>query len=124
MRLAIPNLDQEEQIHQTGIGLINLLGVDLFNSINLELEAVEGVDWLTRYRKSSLVYLNYNFNDPSNLLKELLRVSSSPLRNPIKKVIPAKEIVAFFNRLGHNMRHKLQSGNNNLGESFLKFVCR
>ena len=99
MRLAIPNLDQEEQIHQTGIGLINLLGVDLFNSINLELEAVEGVDWLTKYRKSSLVYLNYNFNDPSNLLKELLRVSSSPLRNPIRKVIPAKEIVAFFNRL-------------------------
>lgn len=99
MRLAIPNLDQEEQIHQTGIGLINLLGVDLFNSINLELEAVEGVDWLTRYRKSSLVYLNYNFNDPSNLLKELLRVSSSPLRNPIRKVIPPKEIVAFFNRL-------------------------
>ena len=99
MRLAIPNLDQEEQIHQTGIGLINLLGVDLFNSINLELEAVEGVDWLTKYRKSSLVYLNYNFNDPSNLLKELLRVSSSPLRNPIRKVISPKEIVAFFNRL-------------------------
>ena len=99
MRLAIPNLDQEGQIHQTGIGLINLLGVDLFNSINLDLEAAEGMDWLTKYRKSSLVYLNYNFIDPSNLLKELLRVSSSPLRNPIRKVIPAKEIVAFFNRL-------------------------
>jgi hypothetical protein len=99
MRLAIPNLDQEEQIHQTGIGLINLLGVDLFYSINMDLEVVEGIDWLTKYRKSSLVYLNYNFNDPSNLLKELLRVSSSPLRNPIRKVVPAKENVAFFNRL-------------------------
>ena len=99
MRLAIPNLDQEEQIHQTGIGLINLLGVDLFYSINMDLEVVEGIDWLTKYRKSSLVYLNYNFNDPSNLLKELLRVSSSPLRNPIRKVIPAKENVVFFNRL-------------------------
>ncbi len=99
MRLAIPNLDQEEQIHQTGIGLINLLGIDFFNSLNLELEAAEGVDWLTKYRKSSLVYLNYNFNDPSNLLKELLRVSSSPLRTPLRIAIPPKDIVAFFNRL-------------------------
>ena len=99
MRLAIPNLDQEEQIHQTGIGLINLLGIDFFNSLNLELEATEGVDWLTKYRKSSLVYLNYNFNDPSNLLKELLRVSSSPLRTPLRIAIPPKDIVAFFNRL-------------------------
>jgi hypothetical protein len=99
MRLAVPNLDQEEQIHQTGIGLINLLGIDLFNAVNLELEATEGIDWLTKYRKSSLVYLNYNFNDPSNLLKELLRVSSSPLRTPIRKTISPKEIVAFFNRL-------------------------
>jgi hypothetical protein len=99
MRLAIPNLQQEEQIHQTGIGLINLLGVDLFNAVNLELEISEGSDWLTKYRKSSLVYQNYNFNDPSNLLKELLRVSSSPLRTPIRKLISPKEIVAFFNRL-------------------------
>lgn len=99
MRLAIPNLDQEEQIHQTGIGLINLLGNDLFSAVNLELEKAEGSDWLTKYRKSSLVYLNYNFNDPSNLLKELLRVSTSPLRTPIRKLVPSKEIVAFFNRL-------------------------
>jgi hypothetical protein len=99
MRLAIPNLDQEEQIHQTGIGLINLLGNDLFSAVNLEMEKAEGSDWLTKYRKSSLVYSNYNFNDPSNLLKELLRVSTSPLRTPIRKLVPPKEIVAFFNRL-------------------------
>ena len=99
MRLAIPNLDQEEQIHQTGIGLINLLGIDFFSSLNSELETIEGIDWLTKYRKSSLVYLNYNFNDPSNLLKELLRVSTSPLRNPLRKSIPTKDTVAFFNRL-------------------------
>ena len=37
MRLAIPDLDQEGQIHQTGIGLINLLGIDLFNSVNQSL---------------------------------------------------------------------------------------
>lgn len=99
MRLAIPDLDQEGQIHQTGIGLINLLGIDLFESLNKSLEISDGLDWLTKYRKTSLVYLNYNFNDPSNLLKELLRVSTSPLRKPIKDRIQQKEIVAFFNRL-------------------------
>jgi hypothetical protein len=99
MRLAIPDLDQEGQIHQTGIGLINLLGIDLFNSVNQSLEISDGLDWLTKYRKTSLVYINYNFNDPSNLLKELLRVSTSPLRKPIKERIKPKEIVAFFNRL-------------------------
>lgn len=99
MRLAIPDLDQEGQIHQTGIGLINLLGIDLFDSVNKNLENTDGLDWLTKYRKTSLVYLNYNFNDPSNLLKELLRVSTSPLRKPIKEKVEQKEIVAFFNRL-------------------------
>ena len=99
MRLAIPDLDQEGQIHQTGIGLINLLGIDLFDSVNRSLEVSDGADWLTKYRKTSLVYLNYNFNDPSNLLKELLRVSTSPLRKPIRERIEQKEIVAFFNRL-------------------------
>ena len=83
MRLAIPDLGQEGQIHQTGIGIINLLGIDLFEVVNGNLESADGVDWLTKYRKTSLVYLNYNFNDPSNLLKELLRVSTSPLRKPI-----------------------------------------
>ena len=99
MRLAIPDLDQEGQIHQTGIGLINLLSTDLFGVINQSLEQTDGIDWLTKYRKSSLVYQNYNFNDPSNLLKELLRVSTSPLRKPIKDKVPQKDILPFFNRL-------------------------
>jgi hypothetical protein len=99
MRLAIPDLSQEEQVHQTGVALINLLGVDLFEFIDTGLQRNNGADWLTTYRKSSLVYANYNFIDPSNLLKELLRVSSSPLRNPIRSKIEAKDSVAFFNRL-------------------------
>ena len=97
MRLAIPDLDQEGQIHQTGIGLINLLSTDLFGVINQSLEQTDGIDWLTKYRKSSLVYQNYNFNDPSNLLKELLRVSTSPLRKPIKDKVPQKDILPFLN---------------------------
>ena len=99
MRLALPDLEQEEQVHQSGIGIINLLGIDFFKFINTSLEKSDGVDWLTNYRKSSLIYQNYNFNDPSNLLKELLRVSTSPLRKPIRTFLVAKDIVAFFNRL-------------------------
>jgi hypothetical protein len=99
MRIAIPDLKQEEQVHQTGIALINLLGMDFFKFINSELEKNDGKDWLTTYRKSNLVYANYNFIDPSNLLKELLRVSTSPLRKPIKDSVSAKDSVAFFNRL-------------------------
>ena len=99
MRLALPDLQLEEQVHQTGIALINLLGVDFFNFIDAELEKSDGNNWLTNYRKSSLVYANYNFIDPSNLLKELLRVSTSPLRKPIRNVIRDIDSVAFFNRL-------------------------
>jgi len=99
MRIAIPDLKQEEQVHQTGIALINLLGMDFFKFVNSELEKTDGKDWLTTYRKSNLVYANYNFIDPSNLLKELLRVSTSPLRKPIKDSVSAKDSVAFFNRL-------------------------
>lgn len=99
MRLAIPNLLEEGQIHQTGIGLLNLLGVDLFECIDKSLIDSEGKNWLTDYRKTNLVYLSYNFSDPSSLLKELLRNSSSPLRKPIKTKIPQKDIVAFFSRL-------------------------
>jgi len=67
--------------------------------INQSLEQTDGIDWLTKYRKTSLVYQNYNFNDPSNLLKELLRVSTSPLRKPIKDKVTQKDILPFFNRL-------------------------
>ena len=99
MRLAIPDMSQDGQIHQTGLGLINLFGSDLFTFLNKELENTEGVDWLTKYRRTNLIYQNYNFVDPSNLLKELLRVSTTPLRKPIKNIVPQKDLVAFFNRL-------------------------
>ena len=99
MRLALPDLNQEEQLHQTGIALINLLGMDFFRFINTELERTEGKNWLTTYRKTNLIYANFNFIDPSNLFKELLRVSTSPLRKPIRESIPTKDSVAFFNRL-------------------------
>jgi hypothetical protein len=99
MRLAVPNLDQDEQVHQAGLGVINLFGSDFFEVIDMALTESDGVAWLTNYRKSNLVYANYNFVDPSNLLKELLRVTTSPLRKPIRARIEQKEMIAFFDRL-------------------------
>ena len=99
MRIATPDLKQEEQVNQTGIALINLLGSDLFQFINSGLSKSNGVEWLENYRKENLNYRNYNFVDPSNLLKELLRVSQSPLRVPIKAAINPKDTVKFFDRL-------------------------
>jgi hypothetical protein len=99
MRLAKPDFEQSNQIHQAGTGLINLFAEDLFNLLDEELQKSDGKNWLTNYRKTKLDYLNYNFKDPSNLLKELIRVSQTPLRAPIREKIPQKEIVAFFNRL-------------------------
>ena len=99
MRIANPDLTQHEQVHQTGLAVINLFATDLYSYINGELEVVEGVNWLMEYRKSNLIYRNYNFTDPSNLLKELLRVSQSPLRGPLRRAIAPQEMVTFFDRL-------------------------
>lgn len=99
MRIAAPDLSQEEQVHQSGLALINLFATDLFTYISREMETKEGADWLIEYRRSNISYRNYNFLDPSNLLKELLRVSQSPLRVTIRRVIKAQEMVEFFDRL-------------------------
>lgn len=99
MRLAIPDFMQRHQINQTGIALINLFADDFFTWIDTELRESVGANWLIEYRKTQLYYLNYNFQDPSNLFKEIIRVSSSPLRIPIRGAIPQRDMVAFFSRL-------------------------
>lgn len=99
MRLAKPDLNQSHQIHQAGTGLLNLFAGDLFQMIDEVLKTSQGENWLTNYRKTKLDYLNYNFKDPSNLLKEIIRVSQTPLRMPIREIIPQQEMIAFFDRL-------------------------
>lgn len=99
MRVATPNLEIKEQIHQTGIALISLFANDLFQFIDASLKKSDGISWLTDYRKSQLEYANYNFADPGNLLKEIIRLSSSPLRKPLRLAVPQKDSVAFYNRL-------------------------
>ena len=99
VRIATPNLSQENQIHQTGLAMINLFAEDLFGFLNENLQSNGNENWLINYRKNSLNYQNYNFLDPSNLLKEIIRVSNSPLRIPIRNIIDQKDMVAFFNKL-------------------------
>jgi len=78
MRIASPDLDKKEQIHQTGIALISLFAGDLFQFIDDSLKKSDGENWLTNYRKTQLEYANYNFADPGNLLKEIIRFSTYP----------------------------------------------
>jgi hypothetical protein len=99
MRLAIPDFGQEDQIHQAGIGLLNLFGQDFFSFLDGELCKTEDPNWLTKYKKTSLVYHQYSFSDPANLLKELLRVSNSPLRKPLRKLVSSQDSVLFYKRL-------------------------
>lgn len=99
MRIASPNLDKKEQIHQTGLALISLFAGDLFHLIDESLRKSDGENWLTNYRKSQLEYANYNFADPANLLKEIIRFSTSPLRKPLRLAVPQQETVPFYNRL-------------------------
>ena len=99
MRLAKPDLDQKDQIHQTGLALINLFATDMFSVLDNHLRENENPEWLTEYRKTHLAYQNYNFKDPSNLLKEIIRVSTSPLRIPIRNIVNQKDMIDFFDKL-------------------------
>lgn len=99
IRLSKPNLEIEQQIHQAGIGLINIFGEDLFRFIDNELNISRGTRWLLDIQKSDFRYQSGNFKDPSVLLKDIIRNSSSPFREPLRKIAPQKESVAFYNRL-------------------------
>ena len=99
IRLSKPNLEIEQQIHQAGIGLINIFGEDLFRFIDNELNISRGTRWLLDIQKSDFRYQSGNFKDPSVLLKDIIRNSSSPFREPLRKIVPQKESVAFYSRL-------------------------
>ena len=99
IRISKPNLEIEQQIHQAGIGLINIFGEDLFRFIDNELNINRGARWLLDIQKSDFRYQSGNFKDPSVLLKDIIRNSSSPFREPLRKIVPQKESVAFYSRL-------------------------
>jgi hypothetical protein len=99
IRISRPDLKIEQQIHQAGIGLINIFGEDLFSYIDLSLKDSQGSRWLIELQKTDFKYQTGNFKDPSTLLKDLIRNSSSPFRIPLRIVVPQKESVAFYSRL-------------------------
>jgi hypothetical protein len=99
IRISKPDLKIEQQIHQAGIGLINIFGEDLFRFIDKELSISRGPRWLLDIQKSDFRYQSGNFKDPSVLLKDIIRNSSSLFREPLRKIVPQKESVAFYSRL-------------------------
>ena len=99
IRISKPDLKIEQQIHQAGIGLINIFGEDLFSFIDNSLKISSGTRWLLELQKSDFRYQSGNFKDPSVLLKDIVRNSSSPFRDPLRIVISPKESVAFYSRL-------------------------
>ena len=88
IRISRPDLKIEQQIHQAGIGLINIFGEDLFSYIDLSLKDSQGSRWLIELQKTDFKYQTGNFKDPSTLLKDLIRNSSSPFRIPLRIVVP------------------------------------
>jgi hypothetical protein len=99
IRISIPDLQVEQQIHQAGLGLINLFGEDLFRFIDEALSIRNGKKWLLELQKTDFRYQSGNFKDPSTLLKDIIRNSNSPFRGPLKDVITQKDSVQFYNRL-------------------------
>lgn len=99
IRISKPDLSIEQQIHQAGIGLINIFGEDLFGFIDESLKASVGLRWLLEIQKSDFRYQSGNFKDPSILLKDIIRNSSSPFRQPLRQIVPQKESVSFYSRL-------------------------
>ena len=99
LRIVKPDLKIEQQIHQTGIGLINLFGEDFFNYVDRGLSETHGKRWFLDLQKADFKYQNSNFKDPSNLLKELIRNSGSIFRIPLRNDINQKDSVGFYNRL-------------------------
>jgi hypothetical protein len=99
IRISKPDLSIEQQIHQAGIGLINIFGEDLFDFIDESLKSSLGLRWLLEVQKSDFRYQSGNFKDPSILLKDIIRNSSSPFRAPLRQMVPQKESVSFYSRL-------------------------
>jgi hypothetical protein len=98
-RIATPNLNVEQQVHQCGTGLINLFGEDLFNYLDVSLRQIKGDNWLVDLQKSSLDNRRANYRDPSTLLKILLDQGGTIFREPLRLVVPQKDVKAFYARL-------------------------
>jgi hypothetical protein len=98
-RIADPDLTSESQIHSTGISLINLFALDLFDFVDSGLIRDKGKNWLTDLQLAKMDVSEVNYKDPAVLLKEIVNVGSSPLRAPISTLVPKTQWKDFYNRL-------------------------
>lgn len=98
-RVAPPNLDVPAQVQAAALALINTFTSDLFDYIDFELSNIDGQDWLTKIKLHNINVGEINYRDPSVLLKEIINQSQSPLRIPIRKLVPQKEAKSFYDRL-------------------------
>ena len=101
-RIAMPNLSELNQVHVTGIGLINIFTSDLFDFINKSLSKSKGQNWLIDLQVQN-IGADQNFRDPSVLLKELVRKGQSPLRLPVSALVPPANWKDFYKRLEVNL---------------------
>jgi hypothetical protein len=97
-RVVLPNLEIANQIQATGIALINVFAQDLFDFIDRGLQKTRGANWLTEMQIQN-VGSDLNFKDPSILLKELSQKGQSPLREPIRSIVPQNHWKDFYKRL-------------------------
>jgi len=107
MRITKPDLTISGQINQTGIGLINLFTSDLFEFIDSNLRKLLGEDWEMNLPKNGAEKLQFNFRDPSILLKDLGRKITPTLRLPINSKVLQEQHYNFYNLLSdiHGERH-------------------
>ena len=98
IRVVLPNLDITNQVQATGIALINVFAQDLFDFIDKGLQKIKGPQWLTEMQIQN-VGSDLNFKDPSILLKELVQKGQSPLREPIRSIVPQNHWKDFYKRL-------------------------
>ncbi len=99
IRVAIPNLEIEAQVHAAGLSIISTFAIDLFDFINKSLIKSNGSNWLVDMKVKDLKSNDLNFADPSSLLKELIRNSQTILRIPIHSWISKPKIKDFYDRL-------------------------
>ena len=110
LRVVLPSLDSEPQVHSAGLTLINLFASDLFSFIDTSLCRSKGNDWLQKLQISQSGLRNVNFRDPSLLLKMLLEANNpevrSVLRSPLNELMPKNSYKDFYDSLARLLEER------------------
>ena len=103
IRIAVPNLDSEQQMHGAGLGILTCFAEDLFGYIDQALKKSDGDDWLQKLKVRQVGLRNMNFRDPSLPLKILTEPHfpevRTQLRKPLNSVMPKNSHKDFYDLL-------------------------